>query len=205
MRKELIMKKLTGFFMQNGCYARMHELKRNHFSTSIIKSAIENELIEKIKPGLYRLSDLSYPENISIGFMDVSKAIPGGIICLISALAHYELSTFNPSEVYIAIPNNSYAPKVLFPPVRIYYFRERFYQMGVDTIETEYGKIRIFNKEKTICDMFRYRNKLGEDMSLEALKEYIKQKNTDLAKLKRYAEICQVKTTLLPSLKAIVG
>ena len=90
------------------------------------------------------------------------------------------------------------------PPVKVYYFQNTFYDLGVEEIKTKTSVFKIYNAEKTICDMFRYRNKLGEDLALEGLKNYLKRKDADIAKLREYAIKCQVKTVLLPYLKAMV-
>ena len=85
------------------------------------------------------------------------------------------------------------------------YFRNTFYKTGIDILKTKYGEIKIYNIEKTICDMFRYRNKLGEDLAIEGLKSYLKDKKADLNKLREFAGICQVKTNMMPYVKALVN
>jgi len=205
MEKETQGQKIALFIARKGSYARMKDLKAESFRTSEIKKLVTEGVLDKIKAGLYRLSNLEYPPHVNIGFVDVSKAIPGGVICLISALSYYGLTTFNPSHIYVAIANKRSASKILFPPVEFFYFRDRFYKPGIETVGTMYGNINIYCQEKTICDMFRYRNKLGEDIAIEALKTYIGDKSADLYKLRQYAEICQVKNVLFPYLKALVG
>jgi len=205
MEKETRARKIVNFISNNGGYARMKELKEASFRTAEIKTLVAERILDKIKPGLYRVSDLEYPANISLGFVDISKAIPRGVICLISALSYYELTTFNPSEIYVAIPNETYAPNIIYPPAAVFYFRDRFYKPGIEIVDTIYGKVRIYNREKTICDMFRYRDKLGEDLAIEGLKNYINYRHADLYQLRQYADICRVKTIMLPYLKAIVG
>jgi len=123
----------------------------------------------------------------------------------LSALEFYDLTTFNPPDVYIAIPHNRKAPKIIYPPVRIFYFRERFYKPGIEIINTKYGDVKIYNREKTVCDMFRYRNKLGEDVALEGLKNYLASEYASIRKLREYGDICQVKTLILPYMKAIIA
>jgi predicted transcriptional regulator of viral defense system len=205
MGKEIIKRNIIEFMESRGGYARMKDFKEKAFKPREIKALLDEGKIDKIKAGLYRTADLEFPAEVGIGLVDVSKASPDAIICLISALSHYRLTTFNPSKISAAIPNKKYAPKLIYPPVEIFYFRERFYKPGIETIETPYGEIRIYSREKSVCDMFRYRNKLGEDIALESLKNYVKGKDADLYKLKEYAEICQVKSVLLPYLKALVG
>jgi len=209
------MEKIITYFKIHGGYALMKELKAASFQTRDIARLLKEGTIIKVKPGLYRLVTLGdvvirlprikgSGSTISQELIDVSKALPDGVICLASALAFYDLTTFNPSEIYVAIPNAAKVPKIDYPPLRVFYFRERFYKPGIEKIEVPNCTIRIYNKEKTICDMFRYRNKYGEDLALEGLKTYLSRKEANVNKLRKYAEICQVKTIMMPYLKALV-
>jgi len=193
----------------------MKELKGASIQTRDIARLLKEGTIFKIKPGLYRLANIGAGvlpplrgkgsgSTISQEIVDVCKALPDGVICLASALAFYDLTTFNPSEIYVAIPNAAKVPKIDFPPLRVFYFRERFYKPGIEQIEGPNCTIKIYNKEKTVCDTFRYRNKYGEDLALEGLKNYLSRKEANINKLRKYAEICQVKTVMMPYLKALV-
>lgn len=198
------MEEIIKFIRKNRGYARMKELKQARFHPRKIKQLLEQGKIEKIKPGLYRLSDMYGNEEYSQSFIDVCNSMKKGIICLVSALEFHQLSTINPSKVYVALPNSDKQTKIKYPPINVFYFRDRFYDLGIEEIKTKTGTFNIYNAEKTICDMFRYRNKLGEDLALEGLKNYLKRKDADIAKLREYAIKCQVKTILLPYLKAMV-
>lgn len=183
----------------------MKDIKEASFSTVVVKDLEKDGIIDRIKPGLYRIANLEYPDEVSLGFVDAARAIPTGVICLISALSHYELTTFNPSKIFIAVGNQTYAPKIIYPPVEIFYFRHRFHKPGIEVIKTKYGDVKIYSREKTVCDMFRYRNKFGEDIALEGLKNYVGYKYANLEKLREFAEICRVKRVMMPYLKAMVN
>ncbi|MBN1997007.1 type IV toxin-antitoxin system AbiEi family antitoxin domain-containing protein [candidate division KSB1 bacterium] len=199
------MDQIISIFQKHGGYARMKDLKGASVQSQAIAQLVQDGVIEKIKPGLYRLAELPLINMIPISYIDVCKAIPNGVICLLSALEHFELTTFNPSEIYVALPHSSKPPKMYYPPVRSFYYRDRFYNYGINTIKTGQGNIQIYDKEKSICDMFRYRKKLGEDIALEALKNYLKQNDVNIQKLTKDAIHCQVKTIILPYLKAMVA
>ena len=209
------MEKIIAYFKKNGGYALMKELKAVSFQTRDIARLLKEGTIVKVKPGLYRLANVGemmipLPKikgsgiTISQEIIDICRAIPDGVICLVSALAFYDLTTFNPSEIYVAIPNAAKVPKIDFPPLRVFYFRKRFYKPGIEYIAAPNCTIKIYNKEKTICDMFRYRNKYGEDLALEGLKNYLSRKEANVNRLRKYAEICQVKTIMMPYLRALV-
>jgi predicted transcriptional regulator of viral defense system len=209
------MEKIIDYLEKHGGYALMKELKAASFQTRDIARLLKEGTIIKVKPGLYRLANLgnvviplprikSSGSTISHEIIDLSKALPDGVICLASALAFYELTTFNPSEIYVAIPNAAKVPKIDYPSLRVFYFRERFYKPGIERIEVPNCTIKIYNREKTICDMFRYRNKYGDDLALEGLKTYLSIKEANINKLRKYVDICQVKTVMMPYLKALV-
>jgi predicted transcriptional regulator of viral defense system len=198
------MGKLTDYLKSIGGYARMKDLRAAGFQTREISDQVAAGLIERVKPGLYRLAGLADTAEHA-GLVDVCRAIPEGVICLVSALGYHGLTTFNPSEVYVAITHGGKPPRMNYPPIKPFYFRERFFTPGIETVSIPAGGIRIYNREKTVCDMFRYRRKLGEDLALEGLKEYLKQKEANIPRLLEYAAICQAKTVMLPYLKALVA
>ena len=155
--------KITDYLKSSGGYARMKVLRAAGFQTREISDHVAAGLIERVKPGLYRLADLA--DNAEhAGLVDVCRAIPEGVICLVSALDYHGLTTFNPSEVYVAIPHGGKPPRMHYPPIKPFYFRERFYLPGIEKVSTPAGEIRIYGREKTVCDMFRYRRKLGEEI-----------------------------------------
>jgi len=104
----------------------------------------------------------------------------------------------------MAIYRKSWRPKIEYPPVEFYYFSTKQFKTGIDEIKIKAHKVRIYCPEKTICDCFRYRNKLGLDTAKEGLSEYLKQKDRNLEKIVEYAEICRVKPLLQTWLNAMI-
>ncbi len=196
---------ILDYIKKRGGYATLKELKSAAFQTRDISRLIKEGSIEKIKPGLYRLPEFSFGVKFRGSLIDICRAIPDGVICLTSALEFHDLTTFNPTEVFVAIPHASKPPQISYPPVRTFYFRERFYVPGIQTERTKTGTIKVYNREKTICDMFRYRNKLGEDLPIEGLKNYLRSRDANLTLLQKYAVQCQVKTVMIPYLRALTG
>ena len=198
------MEKLIKIFRENSGYARMNELRKSGIQTRDIAKAVESGIIVKIRPGLYKLVDYPWDEHES--FADVCSSNKKAVICLLSAASYYELTTFNPFEIYVAVPNNTDKFILQYPPINVYYFGDNYYEPGIETLKTKSGTVRIYNKEKTICDLFRYINKLGEDVTFESLKEYLRNKrNRNIPKLFDYAEICGVKKNLEPVARAILA
>ncbi|MBI5730227.1 MAG: type IV toxin-antitoxin system AbiEi family antitoxin domain-containing protein [Ignavibacteriales bacterium] len=198
------MENFIEIFKQNGGYSRMLELKNAKIHTRTVSKAVKDGLIEKVKSGLYKLIDYPWDEHGS--FADVCNSNKRAVICLLSAASYYELTTFNPAEIYVAVPHNTDKFDLKYPPIRLYYFSDSYYEHGIETIETKSGMIKIYNKEKTIVDIFRYINKLGEDVAVESLKEYLKKRKVmNIPKLLEYSEICGVKKKMEPMIKALLS
>lgn len=186
-----------------GGYATMKELKDAGIHTRKVKDALEKDLVIKIKPGLYKLKDYQRDEYES--FVDIHKSNDSAVICLSSALATHELTTFNPSKITVAVPNNTDRFDMDYPPIDVYFYRENIYNAGIKEVERSYGSFKVYNKPKTVCDMFHYRNKLGEDIAFEGLRNYLELPEANLIELQNYMKICRVKTVMKPYLKALVS
>lgn len=129
---------------------------------------------------------------------------PAGVICLLSALSYHELTTFNPSVISMSLRRGSRRPVIIYPPVDFYHFSPEQFEAGIYEVKIGGHKVRIYCPEKTVCDCFRYRNKLGLDVAKEGLTEYLKRKDHDLEKLMESAEVCRIKPLLSIWLSALV-
>lgn len=183
-------------------FARTKDILAAGVHTRNIKRAREKGQVIQVKRGFYRLAEIPLISNQ--GFVDLARAVPEGVICLLSALAYYELTTFNPSVIAMAICRGSRKPKIEYPPVEFYHFSKKQFEAGINKIKIKSHEIRIYGPEKTICDCFRYRNKLGIDITKEGLSEYLKRKDRSLEKLFEYAEICRIKPLLQTWLNAMI-
>lgn len=188
---------------KNNGYATMKEFKEEGIHTRDVRKMLDKGFVLKLKPGLYKLKD--YPRDKYENFVDVHTAYNKAIICLSSALSYHELTTFNPPKLTIAVPNNS--TKINLKPLRIdtHFYRENIYEAGVIEVERPYGSFIIYNKPKTICDMFHYRNQVGEDLAFEGLRNYLNQPDANLNEIQKYMEICRVKTIMKPYIKVLVS
>lgn len=198
------MEKLLKIFNSNKGYAKMQELRKKGVQTRTVAEAVSKGIIEKVKPGLYKLIDYPWDEHNSIA--SVCNSNMKAVICLTSAAEYYELTTFNPSYVTVAVPHNTPRFELDYPPIKVYYFADSYYPHGIETLNTKSGIVRIYNKEKTIGDLFRYINKIGEDVAVESLKTYLQnRKDRNIPKLLEFSEICGVKKKIEPMLKAILS
>lgn len=158
--------------------------------------------IERVSRGLYRLPHDAETPNDS--FVAASRAVPGGVVCLLSALAYYELTTSNPSEVYLAIPRTAWAPKIEYPPIRFFRFSPRMLSFGVATVHASRSSFSIFEREKTICDSMRHRAVVGQDVVLEALRTYLRSPRIrNIDRLLDTARRCRVEKRIRPYIEAL--
>lgn len=189
-------------FKAHNDFARTKDILAVGIHTRDKKRARDTGQIIRVKRGLYRLTNIPLISNQ--GFIDLACAVPEGVICLLSALSYYELTTFNPSVIAMAICRGSREPKINYPPVEFYHFSKKQFETGINKINIKGHEIRIYGQEKTICDCFRYRNKLGLDIAKEGLSEYLKRKDRNLEKLLEYAKICRIKPLLQTWLNAMI-
>lgn len=183
--------RIEKLFKKNNGFIRTKDILDAGIHNIYLKKLVEEGRIEKIKHGLYRWIGMNDTQHQ--GLLDVSMAIPGGIICLLSALSYYNLSTVKPLEISIAVENKRRVTKPEYPPVKVYYFSQSMFNTGVEKVKIGGINVLIYNKEKTICDCIKYRKQLGLDIVKESLREYLKNSNRDIKLLTEYAEICKIK------------
>ncbi len=159
--------------------------------------------LEVISRGLYRLIDM--PDPSLPDFILVAKKIPHGVICLISALAFHEITTQIPHFVYVALPSQAHKPAISHPPMRYFWYSPKLLSTGVREHSIDGCTVMIFDIEKTLIDCVKFRNKIGMDIVLEALKMYWQSRNTNLDKLFEYAKLFRVDKILKPIMETIVS
>jgi len=158
-------------------------------------------LIKKNGRGLYTLSEANINEHHSLA--EACKKVPGAIICLISALNFHDMTTQLPFEVWIAIDRKARKPKIDNLNLRVVRFSGQSLTSGIEEHFIEHVKVRIYNPAKTVADCFKYRNKIGVDIALEALRDCWDKKKCTLDELWKYAEICRVSNVIRPYLESL--
>jgi predicted transcriptional regulator of viral defense system len=161
-----------------------------------------SRILEKLNRGLYRLTDLPALGNPDL--VIVALKVPNGVICLISALAYYEMTTQVPHEVYVTLERGMETPRLDHPPIRTFWFSGQAFTLGIQIHRIDGVPVRIFSPEKTIADCFKYRNKIGLDTAIEALKLYRERKRFKTDDLMKFARVCRVEKVMRPYLEALV-
>jgi predicted transcriptional regulator of viral defense system len=186
-------------------YVRGSTLSTYHVQARTMRSLVAEGTAHKVKPGLYKLTSSGATAGAWEDFVDVCTAMPSAVICLTSALSYYDLTTFNPPKVAIALLRNMTPARMSFPPIKAFRFSERFYSPGIERVRAGAGHFRIYSPEKTICDCFRLRRSLGEDLALEALKAYVQSRRFDSTGLVEMAAVCRVASVIKPYLRALLA
>ena len=157
--------------------------------------------IEQFGRGLYRLADL--PPMSDPDLVIVAARYPQAVICLISALAFCGLTTQVPHQVDVAISAQAARPTLAQPPLRIFRFSGQAWTEGVSIHRLDGVPVRIYDPAKSIADAFKYRNKIGLDVALDALKEYRTRRNYQVDQLLKYARVCRVERVIRPYLEML--
>jgi predicted transcriptional regulator of viral defense system len=192
----------TALFRANGGMMRMAEAVRAGVHRRTLYALRDAGILESLSRGLYRLTDappLGNPDLVT-----VARRVPRGVLCLVSALAFHDLTTQIPHEVSLAIPRDCEPPRLDYPPLRVFRFGSRAFAAGIETHNLDGTAVRIYSREKTLADCFKYRNKIGLDTAVEALKRYRQQGRIDAEALLRHAKACRVAKVMRPYLEAIL-
>jgi predicted transcriptional regulator of viral defense system len=189
----------TVFEQNNGILRTSEILRLGIHPRKLYQMKKSGELIE-LSRGVFRLNTLSELENSD--FVAVCKRVPIGVICLISALNFHQLTNEIPHEVYIAVPRRKEKPKIDYPPTRVFHFSEDTFLSGIEEHSFDGNLVKIYSPEKTIADCFKFRNKIGLDVAIEALKRCLKQKGSR-SKILEYAKICRIEKVIKPYLEVL--
>ena len=159
-------------------------------------------ILDQLGRGVYRLAELPVLSDPDLA--TVALKIPHGVICLISALAFHEITTQIPHEVYLAVSRGTTRPRLDHPPLRVFWFTDQAFTEGIETHVRDGVPVRVYSPEKTLADCFKYRNKIGIDTVVEALKLYQQRKQVRVDELLRFARVCRVLKVMKPYLEALL-
>jgi predicted transcriptional regulator of viral defense system len=157
--------------------------------------------VERIGGGLYRLSEAEPDEYETIAM--VASAAPDAIVCLLSALQVHGIGTQSPHLVWLAIDRKARIPRRLPAKVRVVRFSGPMLTYGVVTHSMQGVKVHLTNPARTVVDCFRYRNKIGLDVAMEALRDAVRSRKAAVSEIDRAAEVCRIRTVIGPYLEAL--
>lgn len=181
---------------------QVRDLTSRGIHPEYLRRLYQKGLLTRTGRGLYIAADAEI--SVHHGLAQASKRAPHGVICLLSALQFHELGTQGPFQVWIALDRKAARPHMDYPRLHIVRFSGKALTEGIEEHVIEGVQVRIYNAAKTVADCFKYRNKIGLDVALEALRDYRQQKKCSNDDLWRYAKICRVANVMRPYLEATV-
>jgi predicted transcriptional regulator of viral defense system len=184
-----------------GAFFRARDAAAFGLRSADLRRLAEQELIERVARGLYRLTDAEPTEHYTIAA--VSARVPGAIVCLLSALRVHGIGTQLPREVWIAVPHKARAPRLREFPVKVVRFSGGALSHGVETVRLEGMPVRITNVARTVVDCFRFRRLVGAGAARQALRAALREGKATPAQIWRAAEACRARSLLAPVLEVL--
>jgi predicted transcriptional regulator of viral defense system len=175
---------------------RARDLSDYNIPRATLSRLVASGRLVQISRGLYALPKHSRSEQHQLA--EIAARAPHGVFCLLTALRFHELTTQSPHEVWLAIANKAHPPNIEYPPLRVVRFSGQALTKGAETHVVDGVTIRVYSVAKTVADCFKYRNKIGLDVALEALRESRREKRATNDELWRYAKICRVANVMRP-------
>lgn len=166
-----------------------------------LRRLCDRGLLERPGRGLYVLAGAEATEGATLA--EACRRIPRGIVCLLSALRFHDLTSESPFEVWMAIDRQSWRPHVDYPPVRIVRFSGQSLAYGVEEHRIDKVLCHIYSPAKTVADCFKYRNKIGLDVAIEALRDCRRQRKATVDELWNAANVCRMSNVMRPYLEAL--
>ena len=180
-------KDIENIFKKYNNIVEMKTLNKSGVTYYRLNELIDQEKVIKIKQGVYKWNDSDY-ENHQNELIDVSLLVKQGVFCLFTAASYYELTTFVSSEYHIVIPKKSKIVLPEYPPIKLYYWEDMAYRLGTADVPVDQSIVKMYDIEKTVCDMLRFKNKVGLDIAKEVLKNYLNRSDRNISKLNMYAQ-----------------
>jgi predicted transcriptional regulator of viral defense system len=188
-------------FRDKGGTLRTRDLIGHGVHTDALYALRESGRVIELGRGLYRLADVGEAEYPDLAV--VAASAPNAVVCLISALAYHEITTQIPSSVHLAVPRGSYHRIKLSVPVAVYQFDSKTFDNGLETHRVSGMPLKVYSVARTLVDCFKFRNKIGLDVALEALRLARQRKRVQNRELLRYARLLRVEKPMSPYLQAI--
>jgi predicted transcriptional regulator of viral defense system len=183
-------------FIKKSGMCRIRDAEKNGFRRRDFARLLEKGKIERLSRGLYQITGASVrPDQ---GFCELAMRAPNAVVCLISALHFHNLTTQIPRVIWCAIEGTSHAPRIAYPPIKVVRFTGNSYSAGIETYKREGIPIKVYSVAKTVADLFRFRNKTGLDIAIEALREATRSRKATRDQIRKMAQLRGVEKVIQP-------
>jgi len=181
---------------------RPRELTQRGIPRGVLGRLVDQGFLERVGRGLYVVPGADVSENHTLA--EACKRVPHAVVCLLSALRFHDMTTQAPFEVWMAIDRKSRKPAVDYPPIRVVRFSGEILVYGVEEHDVEGVAVHVTSPAKTVADCFKYRNKTGVDVAVEALVDYRREKKGTMDDLWSAAKVCRMTNVMRPYLDSLV-
>ncbi|MBL1274488.1 MAG: transcriptional regulator [Ectothiorhodospiraceae bacterium] len=181
---------------------RPKDLTEQELSKDYLYILAKEGVIDRVGRGLYQWPGKDMGRHQSL--VEIGKLVPKGVVALLSALNYHNITTQNPHQIWLAIDRKSWRPEIYYPPVRFVTMSSVTLHAGVEVHSLDGVSVNVFCLAKTVADCFKYRNKVGLDVALEALREGWAGHRFTMDELYRYADICRVRKVMQPYIESLV-
>ena len=188
-----------------GCHSgtcTVGEAQRGGISPRSLYRLCRSGQVARVSRGVFQITGA--PDAGSPDYAAIAKRVPDGVVCLLSALYHHDLTTEIPREIHLAVSRDANVPRLDYPRVRVFRMSENPFNAGIERKVIGGTELRIYSPEKTIADCFKYRNSLGTDVAVEALKTYMTRRGRNPGLILDMARVCRVEKIMRPYLEALV-
>jgi len=180
---------------------RPRDLEPVGIPRTYLQRLVREGTMERVARGVYRM--VGGPATRHATLVEVARRVPAGVACLLTALRFHDIGTQLPSRVWLAVERKAWKPRITDLPVHIVRFSAEAFTEGVELHELEGVTVRVYSASKTVADCFKYRNKIGLDVAVEALRDCLSQQKCAYDDLWRFAKICRVANVMRPYIEAV--
>lgn len=181
---------------------RSRDLQNYRISREYLRRMCRKGVLTQTARGLYEVSGQDYSGQH--GLAEVTKKVPGCIICLLSALQYHEIGTELPARTWIGVRRGSWRPTIEYPPLEVITCNEKYMSEGVEVQHIDGVDVRITGIARTVADVFKFRNKIGLDVAIQALRDVLSLNKCTVGELSAAAKLCRVERIIRPYIEAFL-
>jgi len=167
-----------------------------------LEPLLDEGRVVRVRRGVYQLAEAL---DAGDAWVQVMQRYPQGVLCLLSALAFHEITTQSPSAAWLALPKSAWRKPEGYPPLRIVHFSGEAYSAGIENHRRPGGVVRVYSVAKTVADCFKFRNRIGLDVTIESLRDGWQQRRFTLEDLEQMARICRVQVVMRPYVESLAA
>lgn len=166
-------------------------------------NALEEEgVIQRLARGVYASAEFAATEHFDL--VIVQQRVPHGVFCVLTALVFHDMTTQIPSQIHLAVERGKRSPELDWPPINVFHVSPSQFEPGIEEHQLDAGPtLRVYSPARTVADCFKFRNRIGLDVAIEALRAYWERKDRSVNEIMKYAKVCRVKNVIRPYVEAL--